>query len=86
MFNYTINIKKTAVKQINALPKKIKKRVLAKINDLENNPRPSGCMKLKGRKNLYRIRIGDYRIIYSVNDYELIIYIFQVGHRREIYQ
>ncbi len=85
MSNYQINIKKTALKQINALPENLKNRVLLQIDELENNPRPSGCKKLKGRKDRYRLRVSDYRIIYSINDRQLTIYVLQVGHRREIY-
>ncbi len=85
MFNYKINLKKTAQKQLKSLPEEIRNRIIAKIDNLAIDPRPLGCKKLKGNDNLWRIRVADYRIIYSIYDQELIIYIFKVGHRREIY-
>ena len=85
MFNYKINLKKTAQKQLKSLPEEIRNRLNAKIDNLAIDPCPLGCKKLKGNDNLWRIRVADYRIIYSIYDQKLIIYIFKVGHRREIY-
>lgn len=56
------------------------------IEALEENPRPSGCVKLAGDENLYRIRVGDYRIVYEIRDSVLIVTIIKVRHRREVYR
>ncbi|RJP23416.1 MAG: type II toxin-antitoxin system RelE/ParE family toxin [Candidatus Omnitrophota bacterium] len=72
-----------AEKEFLALPKDVQKRVDQKILTLQKNPRPSGIIELKG---FYRLRIGDYRVIYEVRDDRLLIIIIQIGHRREIYK
>ena len=83
---YTIIIKRTAQKQIQRLPKiylaKIKKAILG----LESNPRPPGCTKLTGTINTYRIRVGKYRLVYSIEDAELVIFLFDVDHRKDVYR
>ncbi|MGK7933029.1 MAG: type II toxin-antitoxin system RelE/ParE family toxin [Microcystaceae cyanobacterium] len=60
----------------------MKKRLIAKINFLSENPRPLDCKKLKGVKDLFRLRVGDYRVIYIVEDERLLILVVEVGHRR----
>ncbi|MFH1903663.1 MAG: type II toxin-antitoxin system RelE/ParE family toxin [Candidatus Omnitrophota bacterium] len=79
-----IEIKKSAVKEIEALPSKDIKAVLDKISSLADNPRPYDCQKLSGREQ-YRIRRGDYRILYYIEDDILIVYIVKVGHRKDVY-
>ena len=74
-----------AIKEIEGLPKKDRLRVIQKIKGLANNPRHSGCEKLTG-ENKYRIRLGHYRIVYSIKDKELIVIVVKVGHRRDIYK
>jgi mRNA interferase RelE/StbE len=61
-------------------------RLRATIDDLARNARPSDCMKLAGEPDLYRIRVGDYRIIYQVNDRKLSVLVLSIAHRREIYR
>lgn len=56
------------------------------IDDLQENARPSGCVKLAGEPDLYRIRVGDYRIVYQVNDAQVKVLVLSIGHRREIYR
>ncbi len=85
MASYRLFIKPSAVKDIEALPKKDLGRVVGKIQSLANNPRPSGCEKLSGHE-LYRLRQGNYRILYTVHDADLIVVVIQVGHRREVYR
>jgi mRNA interferase RelE/StbE len=84
--SYTVVIKKTAQKQILRLPKvyfeKVKKTILA----LETNPRPHGAIKLTGTENNYRVRVGPYRIVYSIEDQQLIVYIFDVDDRKDVYR
>jgi mRNA interferase RelE/StbE len=62
------------------------RRLTQSMRDLGDNPRPAGCVKLAGPDSLYRIRVGDYRIIYQIRDAELLILVVRVGHRREIYR
>ncbi|PZO57481.1 MAG: type II toxin-antitoxin system mRNA interferase toxin, RelE/StbE family [Phormidesmis priestleyi] len=61
------------------------KLLLAQITALETNPRPTGCKKLKGRQNEYRIRSGNYRVIYTIEDTALIVRIIRASHRRDAY-
>jgi mRNA interferase RelE/StbE len=82
---YNIFIKPSAVKEIENIPQKDRLRIIQKIQELANNPRPQGCEKLTG-ENKYRIRQGVYRIVYSVSDRELHIIVVKVGHRREVYK
>jgi mRNA interferase RelE/StbE len=81
---YLIQIRKSAQKQLDKLSDDVADELLDAIENLAANPRPSGCKKLKGREG-YRIRKGDYRIIYNIIDNVLTIDIIAVGHRREIY-
>lgn len=83
---YTVIIKKTAQKQILALPKNYYEKVRKVILSLETNPRPVGYIKLTGSDNIYRIRVGIYRIVYSIEDAQLVVYIFDVDHRKDVYR
>jgi mRNA interferase RelE/StbE len=83
---YQIEFTKSAIKQLNKLPKNIKERIDARILDLATEPRPNGVKKLKGDENSYRIRVGDYRLIYEIYDDILLISVVRVGHRSKIYQ
>ena len=62
------------------------RRLRAAIDALEHEVRPSGCVKLTGLPDLYRIRVGDYRIVYQINETELVVLILSIGHRREVYR
>lgn len=84
--SYEIHIPENLEKRLHRIPKKDKERIMQKIDALENNPRPPDCKKLQGRPQLYRIRSGDYRIIYSIKDDMLIVLIIDVGNRKEIYR
>ncbi len=84
---YELTIKKSAAKALESLPAKIIKPVTSAILKLADVPRPKGCKKLKGKfSDLWRIRIGDYRVIYTIDDEIRIIDILEVGHRKEIYE
>ena len=83
---YQIEFTKGAIKQLNKLPKNIKERIDVRILDLSTEPRPDGVKKIKGDENSYRIRIGDYRVIYEIYDDILLISVVIVGHRSKIYQ
>ncbi len=82
---YNITIKKRASKTLEKLPDGDYQKVRDAIRKLGENPRPSGCIKLTGRDG-WRIRIGVYRVIYTINDSELKIVVIDVGHRRDIYR
>jgi mRNA interferase RelE/StbE len=83
--NYRLLVKPSAVKEIEALTKQDRLRVVAKISSLARDPRPPGCEKLSGRDQ-YRLRQGDYRILYEIQDLELVVVVVKVGHRREVYR
>lgn len=83
--NYTVLILPSAQKQLSKLPNAIACHIEDKMLDLEHDPRPSGCKKLKGR-DAWRIRIGDYRVIYEIEDGKLIITVITIGHRKEVYE
>lgn len=84
--NYVIEISKSVQKQIDNLPNTVKIRILEKIKDLETEPRPSGVVKLKNSENEYRLRVGDYRVRYEIDDTKQTILILQCKHRREVYR
>jgi mRNA interferase RelE/StbE len=83
--DYKIEIKKSAQKELKNLPDKALKKVIEKIGSLVANPRPAGCKKLSGDEK-YRIRIGNYRVLYSIEDEILVIFIVKVGHRKDVYE
>lgn len=83
---YTVKFKPSALKELNELSNRDVKKIIEKIAKLENEPRPVNCKKLAGsNENLYRIRIGVYRVIYNIDDGIKIVNIRDVGHRKDIY-
>jgi mRNA interferase RelE/StbE len=85
MAAYKLFFKKSVQKDFDAIPKKNLKRILNHIAALAENPRPSGCEKLTGQER-YRLRQGRYRIVYSIQDDELTVWVVKVGHRKHIYR
>jgi mRNA interferase RelE/StbE len=83
---YTIIIKKSAQKQILSIPEPYLSTIEKAIIALENTARPVGCKKITGSKNVYRIRVGVYRIVYEIHDKALTIFIFDVDHRKQVYK
>ncbi len=83
---YRIEFKPSAARRLGKLPEQVQKRIAIKVNALANNPRPPGVEKLSGVESLYRIRVGDYRIIYEIQDEVLVVLVVKVGHRGEIYR
>ena len=83
---YEVLLSKQARKQLEALPLFIFNKIIEDISHLSSLPRPVGCTKLKGYKKLYRIRAGNYRIIYEIEDKVLRILIIAIGHRKDIYE
>ena len=85
MASYSLRIKPSAVKEIEAVPKKDRQRIVSRIRALADNPRPVGCEKLAGQDK-YRVRQGRYRIVYSVSDSNLVVLVVKVAHRKEVYR
>ena len=81
---YQLVIDRSAQKQLGKIPPPHFNRIIKAINNLADNPRPTGCKKLTGRSG-YRIRIGNYRIIYNIDDKILIVFVIDAGHRKNIY-
>lgn len=82
---YSIEITRDALKVLGKLDKPVRRRVQAAIDELQHEPRPAGMIALQGQKGVYRIRVGDYRVLYTIRDSELVVLIVDLGHRREIY-
>ncbi len=85
MAKFTILFARSARKELENLPDTVVERVLSSIDKLFSEPFPHGCKKLKGEKNLWRIRVGEYRIIYSVFSDSLVVDIVRIRHRKEVY-
>jgi mRNA interferase RelE/StbE len=84
---YTVTIIPSALRIIQSLPRDLRERIRDKIDLLAVNPRPQGAKALQGgRKSHLRIRVGDYRVIYRVEDERLLVLVVAVGHRREVYR
>ena len=86
MENYKVLIKRSAAKELQAVgSRKDRRRLVQKIRSLAVDPRPPGCQKLSGSEK-YRVRQGVYRIVYSIEDFRLVVTVIRVAHRREIYR
>ena len=83
---YTVESKPAAARALKKLAKGPQKRIAARIDQLADNPRPPGVEKLSGEQDYYRVRVGDYRIVYEVKENVLLVLVIRIGHRREIYQ
>ncbi len=84
--SYEVKFSKGAKKQFRKLPLDVQERIQTKINDLAIEPRLNGVKKLQGDDNSYRVRVGDFRVIYELDDDVLIVTVIKVGHRNEIYK
>jgi len=83
---YQIEFTKQASKQFKNLPFQEQQILAPKIDSLANNPNPNNATKLVGEDNLYRLRVGDYRIIYTIQNEQLLILILKISHRRDVYR
>ena len=83
---YKVVITRTAEKQLKQIPRLHQTRLVAVIQSFEIEPRPFGCKKLSGTDSTYRVRVGDYRVIYEIDGKEVTVTVLKIGHRREIYR
>jgi mRNA interferase RelE/StbE len=83
---YTVDFTTGAAKEIRRLDQGVRKRILSSIAELGTDPRPKGGKKLAGEQNAWRIRIGDFRVLYEIQDNILTVTVVRVAHRREVYK
>lgn len=86
MADYTVTFARSARKELEQLPDEIAGRILERTENLAAQPRPSGVVKLVGGKNLWRIRVGDYRVVYAIDDAQRLVDVSIIRHRREVYR
>lgn len=84
--SYSVEFTTRAERDFLALGQSDQRRIARKVDALATNPRPPGCRKLSGPDGFYRIRIGDCRVIYRVEDRKLLVLVIRIGHRRDIYR
>jgi len=83
---YSILLAPPAERQLRSFAPAVQKRLVKRMKTLQHDPRPQGVKKLAGEENLYRIREGDYRIIYTIQDKELIVLVVKIGDRKDVYR
>jgi mRNA interferase RelE/StbE len=83
--DYSVFIKPSAAKELEALPPNDLERIVSRIQALSTDPRPPGCVKISGQER-YRIRQGDYRMVYSVDDEQRTVLVVKIGHRKDVYR
>ena len=86
MPRYSIQITPGAARGLTALDKPARRRIAIRIDALAENPRPAGVKKLQGESNTWRVRVGDYRIIYTIEDNRLVLLVIKIGHRGDVYR
>lgn len=87
MARYSVRLKASAAREIEQIePKNVRRQVVNRIGALADDPRPPGCEKLSGQSDRYRVRQGAYRIVYSVEDDVLVVFVVKVGHRSAVYR
>jgi mRNA interferase RelE/StbE len=84
--SYEVQILPKAARQLKALAVKVRQDISLTIQSLANEPRPIGVKKLSGEKDIYRVRVGNYRVLYRIVDKVLVVVVVSVGHRREVYR
>jgi len=83
---YDVALTSSAAKEIKKLPRQLIARIMPRLERLGYDPRPTGCKKLQGGDREWRIRIGDYRVVYTVDDAKLLVEVTRIRHRSEVYQ
>jgi mRNA interferase RelE/StbE len=86
MSPYTVSLKPAAARQLEGLPRDIQERIFAKLTALGANPRLPGIEKLRGSEDLFRVRVGDYRIVYQIQEDRHVVLVVKIGHRRDVYR
>ena len=86
MSEFRIEVSSTAEKQLRALEREDQVRIAGEIRKLALNPRPRGCRKLRDHDDIYRLRVGVFRILYSIEDKRLLVLVLKIGHRRDVYR
>ena len=86
MSSYAVELKPPARKELEALPDNILARVVRKLEALGDIPRPAGCKNLKGYKDHWRIRVGDWRVVYILDDAAKVVNVTRIAHRRDVYE
>ena len=84
--SYRVELKLSAIKALAAIPNPHRRRIANAIDGLAQQPRPAGCTKLIGAEAAYRIRVGDYRIVYQIQDRVLVVYVIRIAHRKDVYR
>lgn len=85
--SYTVTVERHAAKFLRDLSdRRLRVRFQEAIDGLADNPRPPGCVKLQGPGELFRVRVGDYRVVYEIQDAVLVVLVVQIGHRKDIYR
>ena len=83
---YEIELTPAAVRDLKKMPAHYQRRVRDAIDNLGHDPRPEGVKKLSGEENLWRIRVGEYRVVYGIEDKRLVVLVIRIGHRKDIYR
>lgn len=86
MARYAVIFKPSADKALRKLPVSVQRRIVAATDALADDPRPAGSVKLHGADDLWRIRVGQYRVVYTIQDDALVVLVVRVAHRRDIYR
>lgn len=86
MATYKIEWKTSALKELKNLDRSVIPRIITAVESLSGNPRPAGVRKLQGSEYTYRIRVGEYRVVYEITDFRLLVIIIRVRHRKEVYR
>jgi mRNA interferase RelE/StbE len=84
--SYDVALTSGAEKELKKLPSQLIARIVPRLENLASNPRPPGCKKLQGGDREWRIRIGDYRVVYTIDDTKLLVEVTRIRHRREVYE
>jgi mRNA interferase RelE/StbE len=83
---YDVEFSPAAMRELEKLPRDFQRDCVAAIECLQEEPRPHGCVKMRGQEQSYRIRVGDYRVVYDIYDRVLLVLVLRVRHRREVYK
>lgn len=82
---YEVRLRPRAKKELQKISTQDQKKITLALRLLQENPRPPGVKKLRGREGAYRVRVGDYRVIFEINDGELLVLVIRIGHRGDVY-